>query len=84
MHLNKFKKNFKKKLKILKKKLKELSGVGTGNSHTYPIPFNFFNETRIRIILNKWGEVGIGMTCPYFTPLSSLCNAWVDIFIKLK
>lgn len=35
-------------------------------------PFNFLNETEIRIVLNKWGEVGIGITHPESISLSFL------------
>ena len=38
--------------------------MGMRNSHTRPVPFNFLNETRMRIILNKWDEVGMEATCP--------------------
>lgn len=35
-------------------------------------PFNFLNETEIKIVLNKWDEVGIGITRSESIPLSFL------------
>ena len=47
--IKKFKSNFLKKKKFLKK----LNRTGMGNSHTRPTPFNFLNGTGMRIIFNK-------------------------------
>ena len=40
--------------------------MGMGNLYTHPtqpylVPFNFFNEIRMRIILNKMGGIGMGL-----------------------
>ena len=47
-----------------------------GNLYTHPtqpylVPFNFFNEIRMRIILNKMGAIGMGTTCLKLVWLSS-------------
>ena len=43
-----------------------------GIYHTRPASFNFLNEMGMRIILNKWGGVGMGATRLEPAPLSSL------------
>ena len=41
---------------------------------TRPASFNFLNETMMKIIMNKWGGVAMGVTCPESALLSSLTN----------
>ena len=43
-----------------------------GIYHTRPTRFNFLNETRMRIVSNKRGGVGMRATCPEPAPLPSL------------
>ena len=47
-------------------------GVGMRISYTRPIPFNFLNWMRMKIILNKQGKVGMRVTRIEPAPLSSL------------
>ena len=52
-------------------------------SHTHPTPFNFFNEIGMGIILNKWGGLEMGVTCPKPTSLSCLLVIGMEIFMIL-
>ena len=50
--------------------------MGMGNLYTHPtqpylVQFNFFNEVRMRTILNKMGGIGMGTTCLKLAWLSS-------------
>ena len=55
-----------------------------GNSHIHPAPFNFLNGTGMRIILNKWGGVGMGATRPEPAPLPSLMGLAVCAILQLR
>ena len=53
---------------------KKLNGARRGgyeNLSYPPAPFNFLNGTMMKIILNKWGMVGMRATRPEPTPLLS-------------
>ena len=53
--------------------------------HIRPVPFNFLNGTRMRIILNKWCRVGMGATRPEPAPLPSqhMLKQQNDIFVYI-
>ena len=55
------------------------------NSHIHPLclaPFNFFNGIWMKIILNKWNNIGMGVTYLKLAPLPSLatCIQWGKIY----
>ena len=51
-------------------------------SYTHYAPFNFLNKTGIRIILNKWDGVGMGVTYPEPAPLPSLIISFYLVLMK--
>ena len=62
---------------------KKLNMLPMGNSHTsppYPVPSNFFNETGIRIILNKQDMIEMSTIHPQPVSLANLQRQ--DVFNK--
>ena len=47
-------------------------GASMKISHTHPFLFNFLNVAEMKIIFNKWDEVGMGVT----RPIAILARVW--------